>query len=59
MIKGNKYNYLSLGRCVPQYDKEGNIGVTGFFDKGTYKSNGRDVSEALQVTNRFMTADMR
>ena len=39
MIKGNNYQKLSLGRCVVQYRTNGEIGVTGFFDKGTYSAN--------------------
>ena len=59
MIKGNNYHKLSLGRCVVQYHTNGDIGVTGFFDAGTYKANGRDLSEALQWTPLIMTADIR
>ena len=59
MIKGNNYDKLSLGRCVVQYHTNGDIGVTGFFDAGKYKANGRDLSEALQWTPLIMTADIR
>ena len=59
MIKGNNYHKLSLGRCVVQYHTNGEIGVTGFYDKGTGKANGRDVSEALKWTPLIMTVDMR
>jgi hypothetical protein len=59
MIKGNNYDKLQLGRCVVQYHTNGDIGVTGFFDAGTFKANGRDLSEALQWTQLIMTADTR
>ena len=59
MIKGNNYHKLSLGRCVVQYHTNGEIGVTGFYDKGTGKANGRDVSEALKWTPLIKTIDMR
>ena len=59
MIKGNNFDKLSLGRCVVQYHTNGDIGVTGFFDAGTYKANGRDLSEALQWTQLITTADTR
>ena len=59
MIKGNNYDKLQLGRCVVQYHTNGDIGVTGFFDAGTGKANGRDLSEALQWTQLMMTADIR
>ena len=59
MIKGNNYNKLSLGRCVVQYHTNGEIGVTGFFDAGSYKANGRDLSEALKWTPLIRTADLR
>ena len=59
MIKGNNYDKLQLGRCVVQYHTNGDIGVTGFFDAGNFKANGRDLSEALQWTQLIMTADTR
>ena len=59
MIKGNSYDKLSLGRCVVQYHTNGEIGITGFFDAGTYKANGRDLSEALKWTPLIRTADNR
>ena len=59
MIKGNNYQNLSLGRCVVQYHTNGDIGVTGFYDKGTYSANGREVTQALKWTPLIMTIDMR
>ena len=59
MIKGNSYHKLSLGRCVVQYHTNGEIGVTGFFDKGTYSANSRQVTEALQWTKLFKASDSR
>ena len=59
MIKGNNYDKLQLGRCVVQYHTNGEIGVTGFFDKGKYSANGRDISEALQWTPLYKTSDNR
>ena len=57
--KGNNYDKLQLGRCVVQYHTNGEIGVTGFFDKGKYSANGRDISEALQWTPLYKTSDNR
>ena len=59
MIKGNNYQNLSLGRCVVQFHTNGEIGVTGFYDKGTYSANGREVTQALKWTPLIMTMDMR
>ena len=53
LIKGNKTNYGSLGRCVVQYHTNGEIGVTGFFDKG------KRAGEALQWTKLFKASDSR
>ena len=59
MIKGNNYDNMSLGRCVVQHHTNGEIGVTGFYDKGTFRVRKKAVTEALKWTPYMMTMDMR
>jgi prepilin-type N-terminal cleavage/methylation domain-containing protein len=59
MIKGNNYDNMSLGRCVVQHHTNGEIGVTGFYDKGTFRVRKKAVTEALKWTPLMMTMDMR